>query len=285
MNIHTFDDITNPPPQKVNPSMQSQNQNETTSTSIISSANFKIKSFYFSIFLINCIIYIIELAFFYIIFRKTYWSCILFLLGAKETPAICYYKQIWRFFTPIFLHGSLLHLITNSLSICFMGVYIESKIGSLKMALLYFFAGFIGNLVSAVTNISGLGVGASGSIMGGTGLLMVYYILNYHKMNINEKKYFLYFAAVTLFNLFSNQIGKDGNKVDNFAHIGGFVSGVALSLFLLEKSIDYAYYPVNLVKRLKLIFIACFGIVFVGCVMYLIIRKEWGGSLKNVCSY
>ena len=285
MNIHTFDDITNPPPQKVTTSMQPQNLNETSSTSVISPGNFKIKSFYFSIIIINCTIYLIELALFYIIYRKTHWSCILFLLGAKETPAICYNKQIWRFITPIILHGSLLHLITNTLSICFIVVYIENKIGWLKTALLYFFAGFIGNLISAVTNVSGIGVGASGSIMGCTGLLMVYYILNYHKMNFNEKKFFIYFAGITLINLFSNQMGKDGNKVDNFAHIGGFISGIALGLFLLEKWIDYAYYPVNLVRKLKLIFIICFGIMFAGCVMYLIIRKDWGGSLIGVCRY
>lgn len=80
--------------------------------------------------------------------------------------------QWWRIFTGAFLHGSLLHIGVNMMSLWFLGRFIEYAVGSWRMLLIY--------MVSLVA--SGLGVvffsdpmvptvGASGAIFGLFGAL------------------------------------------------------------------------------------------------------------------
>lgn len=42
-------------------------------------------------------------------------------MGAKVTHLIRYNYQIWRFITPMFLHTSLTHILSNTLSILVLG--------------------------------------------------------------------------------------------------------------------------------------------------------------------
>lgn len=92
--------------------------------------------------------------------------------GALIPSAVLQGGQWWRILTGAFLHGSLLHIGVNMLSLWFLGRFIEYAMGSWRMLVVY--------LVSLV--VSGLGVvyfsnpmtptvGASGAIFGLFGAL------------------------------------------------------------------------------------------------------------------
>ena len=95
------------------------------------------------------------------------------LLDGALIPAfVLQYGQWWRIFTGAFLHGSLLHIGVNMMSLWFLGRFIEYAVGSWRMLLIY--------MVSLIA--SGLGVvyfsspmvptiGASGAIFGLFGAL------------------------------------------------------------------------------------------------------------------
>lgn len=70
-------------------------------------------------------------------------------MGWQDSKKIKNDWQIWRWVTPIFLHGHLEHLLGNVVIQLFLGVGIEFGIGFLKMTFLYLLSGIGGNLLSA----------------------------------------------------------------------------------------------------------------------------------------
>ena len=58
---------------------------------------------------------------------------------------------------------------------------------------------------------------------------------------------------MTLINLFGNNMSRDGSIVDNYAHLGGFIAGVIISLFFYSNQINYNYFSLNLIKKLKIL--------------------------------
>ncbi len=299
MNINTFsNDPTRDPnsnpiiniykPTNVSDSPNNSNINNSNSSSspirIITSTNYSLKTFCSFILIINTIIYIFQLLYFYIIKKNISWHCTLYNFGAKDTFSIVKYYQFYRLFTSMFLHASIIHILMNSLSIFFIGYYLEKKIGLIKIIILYISSGIFASMFSACINRQSISVGASGAIMGFSGILLVDYFFSYHKMNNAQKKHFLYFGIMTLINLFGTNISGDGNKVDNSAHLGGFIIGVCLSVYLLKDNIDIQYVTQSLLKKLKIIF-GCaliFGPLF--CLIYLFyIAQIYGNKLKERC--
>lgn len=56
-------------------------------------------------------------------------------------------NQWYRFITPIFLHGGLIHIIFNMLVQLTVGSDMERLIGSIRFFLVYFAAGIFGNVL------------------------------------------------------------------------------------------------------------------------------------------
>ena len=52
-----------------------------------------------------------------------------------------YRFEMWRFFTPIFLHGNFVHLFSNVSTQIMIGSSLEADIGALKFACLYLGSG------------------------------------------------------------------------------------------------------------------------------------------------
>ena len=85
-------------------------------------------------------------------------------IGAKINYFI-FQGQFWRFFTPVFLHGSLLHLGFNMYALYTIGPALEKRFGVQSFLLLYFFGAIFGNIFSFIfsPNIS---LGSSTAIFG-----------------------------------------------------------------------------------------------------------------------
>ena len=80
------------------------------------------------------------------------------------------FKEMWRFFSAIFLHGSLLHLAYNLFALALFGSILEKLIGSRKFLLIFFISGILANLISV--NFYSSSLGASGAIFGIIGALV-----------------------------------------------------------------------------------------------------------------
>ncbi|WP_051348475.1 rhomboid family intramembrane serine protease [Peribacillus kribbensis] len=137
--------------------------------------------------------------------------------GAKYNPLI-EDGEWWRLFLPMFLHIGLLHLLTNSLSLYYIGTAVERIYGNVRFILIYLFAGFLGFLASFVFNTS-LSAGASGAIFGCFGALLYFGLLQpkifFRTMGYN----------IILLVVINLGIGFTLAVVDNSGHIGGLIGG------------------------------------------------------------
>ena len=69
-------------------------------------------------------------------------------LGAKVNDAIRA-GQLWRFFTPMILHGSILHIGFNMYALNAFGAGLERRYGHWRFLLLYILSGFAGTVYDA----------------------------------------------------------------------------------------------------------------------------------------
>lgn len=93
---------------------------------------------------------------------------------SPETIALGMQAEPWRAFTTALVHGGILHLMLNMLSLFMVGRVLEPMIGKGRFLTLYLISTFAGSL--AVALIAPLGqpvVGASGAIFGTFGALII----------------------------------------------------------------------------------------------------------------
>ncbi len=137
------------------------------------------------------------------------------------------FEQPWRFITAIFLHGSLLHIGFNMWVLMDLGPTIEEMYGSARFLFVFIATGVSGYVLSAVTGHPS--VGASGSLLGLIGLLLALTMGSHNigmRMLRSQLLYWLVYIAV---------LGLLMPGIDNYAHIGGFVSGFILGKIMSDR--------------------------------------------------
>ena len=144
---------------------------------------------------------------------------LLLLYGAKINQLILR-GEIWRFLTPAFLHGSIIHLSFNMYAIYSIGPSLERKYGSTSFIFLYVISAIFGNVVSFLFSPY-VSLGASTAIFGLIAAQGVYIYKNRHLLGSAAKPLLtnvLFMIAVNLFLGLSSGI-------DNWGHTGGLVGG------------------------------------------------------------
>ncbi|KAL1924066.1 uncharacterized protein VTP21DRAFT_7101 [Calcarisporiella thermophila] len=136
--------------------------------------------------------------------------------------------QAFRFITPIFLHGGIVHLLFNMLFQLSTGSRLEVDLGLWRYGLIYLSSGvggfiFGGNF--APTRITS--VGASGALFGVVGAILVDLIANWNQLERPRWEFFKLILTIAI----SFGLGLLP-FLDNFSHIGGFICGVLSSVFL-----------------------------------------------------
>lgn len=188
-------------------------------------------------FLIICIltgVYIVQLILYHSIYkpRGYSWGCLLYQLGASEISSVANHYQYHRLITPMLTHNSFGHLLSNVISIIFIGFNVEFDLqNKTNYLLLYLISGVIGNFCSLLFSYQNLSMGASGAILGLCGYFVLYFILNWDKMNYNQKCCSMIFFFIIFLNLISG-VSEGGSQVDVHSHIGGFLAGLAFTMFL-----------------------------------------------------
>lgn len=163
------------------------------------------------------------------------------LYGMKINPLIIQ-GQLWRLITPVFLHGSILHLAFNMYALLIFGPGLERYYGHARYLALYFLAGFAGNVASFLfTDAPSLG--SSTAIFGLLGAEAVFLYRHRELFGSSSQRALINLITIAVLNLF---IGlSPGSSIDNWGHIGGLLGGTMFAWFagpVLRVEGTYPYY-------------------------------------------
>lgn len=158
-------------------------------------------------------------------------------------------RQTWRLLSAMFLHAGFVHIIFNLLLQCTMGLDVERQIGSIRYIIIYIISGVSGNLLGLNFAQNGMSsTGASGALFGIIAVNLLIFILHRDKKTV---RHYGILIGVLLFEVVACFVLGLLPGLDNFCHIGGFVSGLLLGVVLLNDpkfvrldknySIDYGY--------------------------------------------
>ena len=171
--------------------------------------------------------------------------------GANNTWYVLH-GQWFRLLTATFVHVGFLHIACNMWCLWNLGILGEPLIGPYGMIAVYLITGIAGNLLSMATDVFmylfvvrdtrilfGVGAGASGAVFGIAGILIV--LLSNHRLPFpwaelkRLRSSVIKFAAINLVIGLSTKVVNVGISIDNSAHIGGFLSGLALGVPLVPR--------------------------------------------------
>eukprot|EP00550_Attheya_septentrionalis_P003758 CAMPEP_0198282992 /NCGR_PEP_ID=MMETSP1449-20131203/2686_1 /TAXON_ID=420275 /ORGANISM="Attheya septentrionalis, Strain CCMP2084" /LENGTH=319 /DNA_ID=CAMNT_0043979439 /DNA_START=198 /DNA_END=1158 /DNA_ORIENTATION=+ len=145
--------------------------------------------------------------------------------GAKVSEAILSGREPHRLLTPIFLHGGIAHLMTNSYSLQNIGPEVERLFGGGRFMATYMVSGITGNLLSAIKSPNPA-VGASGAIFGIAGAYFVFLQRNRDYLGREGDQQLNSVAQMIIMNVV---VGSISPMIDNWGHIGGALGGAAMA--------------------------------------------------------
>jgi rhomboid protease GluP len=159
----------------------------------------------------------------------------LIAFGAK-TNGLLRSGEWFRLITPIFIHAGFLHLLLNSYALWVVGTQVEKLYGSARFLLIYLLLGVGGEAGSYFGQIflpkpfDPPSVGASGAIFGLFGVLAVFGFRYRSEMPPAIRRAMT--AGVLPVIAVNLVIGFSIRFIDNSAHIGGLLTGAALTLII-----------------------------------------------------
>src|SRR5579864_5787408 len=136
----------------------------------------------------------------------------------------------WRLLASNYVHGGIIHIALNMWCLWNLGFLAERVFDPWTYVLTYTCCGLAGSLASLWWHPMAVGVGASGAIFGLAGALISALYLGHLPISRlavqGTLKSLLIFAGYNLF------FGATIRGIDNSAHIGGLVAGLALGAVL-----------------------------------------------------
>jgi len=135
--------------------------------------------------------------------------------------------ELWRLITPVFLHGSILHIAFNMYALFLYGRELETRFGHGRFLLLYFLSAYTGNVLSFLLT-PGNSLGASTAVFGLLAAEGMFVFQNRQVLGSRANRVLmnvLYIAGINLF------IGFTTTGVDNFGHLGGLLGGLLFTWF------------------------------------------------------
>ena len=151
---------------------------------------------------------------------------------------VIYYGQYYQLFTSMFVHANIAHIAGNMLFLLIFGLRGEEMFSLPEYLSIYFLGGLTGNLLSLLLlPLDTISVGASGAIFAMFGAAIVYARRSYSQSIIGALIYALFLLFLS-----------SGPGVNNFAHIGGLVTGLLIGYVLATRrkpetryTISYSY--------------------------------------------
>jgi membrane associated rhomboid family serine protease len=155
--------------------------------------------------------------------------------GASESALLPPWQTV---FTSMFMHANIVHIGGNMLFLAIFGPTIEDAMGRARFTAFY----FIGGLAALATQVA-VDSSSTGPVLGASGAIAAVlggYIVLYPRARVLTLVLIIFFftvielpAAVLLgvwfgLQLLEAEVSNGNGGVANFAHIGGFVFGLAL---------------------------------------------------------
>jgi rhomboid protease GluP len=157
---------------------------------------------------------------------------VLIRFGANYGPLILD-GEFWRLFTSMFLHIGLMHLVFNAYALFIFGLEMERLYGPDRFIVIYILSGLFGSLASfASRGADVLSAGASGAIFGIIGMNLAYFYLHRENFGHFGRQRVMNTLFIIGLNLF---FGFTIPGIDNLAHVGGLIAGLALGYGLAPR--------------------------------------------------
>jgi rhomboid protease GluP len=136
----------------------------------------------------------------------------------------------WRLITAGFVHGGLIHLAFNMWCLLSLGQLSERLFGKFQTFFIYLLTGVGGALLSIAHNPKHLEVGASGAIFGIAGALLAG--VKFGNLAISEGQKRSVISSMIFFVGVNFVLGAGilGSNIDNFCHLGGFITGLLIGV-------------------------------------------------------
>jgi rhomboid protease GluP len=153
---------------------------------------------------------------------------VLYRLGAS-LPWPGDLKDPWRLIMASFLHGGLLHIGFNMWVLMDIGPQIEELYGSARYLFMYVVTGIGAYLLSGLLN-RGMSIGGSGSLLGLIGVLLAI------TMNRRSASMQMLRSQLIKWLIYIAIMGFMFSGIDNFAHLGGLISGFILGKIMVDRA-------------------------------------------------
>jgi membrane associated rhomboid family serine protease len=152
-------------------------------------------------------------------------------LGMSGPYPIFFQHQWYRLVTAMFLHGGLIHIGFNMMSLMQLGPALEELYGSARYFFLYVVTGAFGFLVSSfpIVFLGHYSLGASGALLGLVGALLAVTTKRGGAF-MRDLRARLISSVVILF-----MLGFSGMGLDNAAHFAGLAAGFVLGKIFVDR--------------------------------------------------
>lgn len=184
-------------------------------------------------------------------FDEPRWTFGLLSLGAQFAP-LTLDTEWYRIFTHMFLHGSIIHLLSNMYGLYVVGAGLEEILGSKKVLFVYLVCGIGASLLSIYWNLFTIGVGASGAIFGLFGFSITLNIFVSYKQKVSLLPILTNFLLFLVINIAISQAFSG----DHAAHAGGLLTGALVAAYPLLSKKPLA--KIGVEYTLLILFVACY---------------------------
>ncbi len=168
--------------------------------------------------------------------------------------------QWWRLVTAMFLHGGLIHIGFNMMTLMQFGPALEELYGSARYLFLYVVTGALGFVASAL--MGHFSIGASGALLGLIGAMLAVTSKRGGSFMRELRSRLITSVAILFMIGFWGGLG-----IDNSAHIGGFAVGFVLGKIYEDRQ------PMNAAERKRAQLLGWFaGIVIIASFVLMILH-------------
>jgi len=145
----------------------------------------------------------------------------------------------WQLFTSMFVHLNLLHLLGNLFFLLIFGLRAEEVFNLWEYLTVYFLSGLTGNLLTLLLGPWTVSVGASGSIFGMFGAVVMYLRMSFGQSIMGG----LMLSFLLLLMTGGNE------QVNILGHFGGLITGLFIGYLLAKSRINRVVYQYSVVIR------------------------------------
>lgn len=135
--------------------------------------------------------------------------------------------ELWRFFTPVLVHGGIIHIGFNMYALWILGRQVEMLFGHGRFTMLYLVGAFGGNVLSFAFSPAA-SVGASTAIFGLIGAHAVFIFKNRKIFGERTRGMLTQIAFILLLNFTISIV--PNSAIDLWGHLGGFLAGTVYAV-------------------------------------------------------